>query len=68
MRHGPEGRDPGLSRDVEHWSVRVETDWPLGGMMVLPPRPPWTVEVKVKFATRESADAFERAVMEMLRS
>jgi hypothetical protein len=66
MRNGPEGRDPCLSADVEHWSVRIETDWPVGGMRACPEMPPWTVEARVKFTTREAAARFEHRLMELL--
>lgn len=65
MRHGPEGRDPRLSRDVEHWSVRSEMDYP-SGIRFLPVQVPVTVEIRVRFSDKRSADEFERRVMELL--
>jgi hypothetical protein len=68
MRRGPEGRDPQLQRDIQFWSLAIATDWPFGGPLTLPEGPPYTVDVKVKFATRESALGFERLVMDLLKS
>jgi len=66
MRHGPEGRDPRLRGDIEHWSVRSEMDFH-GGIRFLPSEVPVTIEISVKFSSRLSAEQFERRVLSLLR-
>ena len=63
MRNGPQGRDPDLLPDIEHWSIVLSQDW--HGIRV-PAHVPVTVDVSVRFSDRESALDFERKVRALL--